>query len=554
MLRHAVRRAAATARALRAPAHPAAAPLAPARWSVPSATRPAARRTFTGGTGGTVPSSASEQARYLRDLNRNDPEAVVRLYEQGKVVASEGNLAEYLKVRVRGRPRLDRARTSRSPAWLNKFALPVRSADLPSLPPPPQALVRSEKLNESALLRTLQRGASGEAAAGGGVENAARAMGAAALVNGEVLGTAQSPLYTQQLEPTFRAQLWRTLRTLGTAFIILSGVGALADERGGISRGIMGGDGAPKPTPETKTKFADVKGVDEAKGELVEIVEYLRSPAKFTRLGGKLPKGLLLVGPPGTGKTMLARAVAGEAGVPFFYTSGSEFEEMFVGVGARRVRDLFRAAKAAAPCIVFIDEIDAVGSARNPKDQQNTRMTLNQLLTELDGFKKNEGVIVLAATNTPESLDKALVRPGRFDRTVAVPNPDVDGRKQILETHAEGVTLSPAVDWDVIARGTPGFSGADLANLVNVAALRAALDGAQKVGMKQLEYAKDRILMGAERKSAVVAEENRRLTAYHEGGHALVALFTAGARPVHKATIVPRGQSLGMVMQLPGEG
>jgi len=427
----------------------------------------------------------------------------------------------------------------------------VRSADLPSLPPPPQALVRSEKLNESALLRTLQRGASGEAAAGGGVENAARAMGAAALVNGEVLGTAQSPLYTQQLEPTFKAQLWRTLRTLGTAFIILSGVGALADERGGISRGIMGGDGAPKPTPETKTKFADVKGVDEAKGELVEIVEYLRSPAKFTRLGGKLPKGLLLVGPPGTGKTMLARAVAGEAGVPFFYTSGSEFEEMFVGVGARRVRDLFRAAKAAAPCIVFIDEIDAVGSARNPKDQQNTRMTLNQLLTELDGFKKNEGVIVLAATNTPESLDKALVRPGRFDRTVAVPNPDVDGRKQILETHAEGVTLSPAVDWDVIARGTPGFSGADLANLVNVAALRAALDGAQKVGMKQLEYAKDRILMGAERKSAVVAEENRRLTAYHEGGHALVALFTAGARPVHKATIVPRGQSLGMVMQLP---
>ena len=411
--------------------------------------------------------------------------------------------------------------------------------------------MRSEKLNESALLRTLQRGASGEAAAGGGVENAARAMGAAALVNGEVLGTAQSPLYTQQLEPTFKAQLWRTLRTLGTAFIILSGVGALADERGGISRGIMGGDGAPKPTPETKTKFADVKGVDEAKGELVEIVEYLRSPAKFTRLGGKLPKGLLLVGPPGTGKTMLARAVAGEAGVPFFYTSGSEFEEMFVGVGARRVRDLFRAAKAAAPCIVFIDEIDAVGSARNPKDQQNTRMTLNQLLTELDGFKKNEGVIVLAATNTPESLDKALVRPGRFDRTVAVPNPDVDGRKQILETHAEGVTLSPAVDWDVIARGTPGFSGADLANLVNVAALRAALDGAQKVGMKQLEYAKDRILMGAERKSAVVAEENRRLTAYHEGGHALVALFTAGARPVHKATIVPRGQSLGMVMQLP---
>ena len=313
----------------------------------------------------------------------------------------------------------------------------------------------------------------------------------------------------------------------------------------------MGGGEKPKPSAETKTKFADVKGVDEAKGELVEIVEYLRSPEKFTRLGGKLPKGLLLVGPPGTGKTMLARAVAGEAGVPFFYTSGSEFEEMFVGVGARRVRDLFKAAKQAAPCIVFIDEIDAVGSARNPKDQQNTRMTLNQLLTELDGFRKNEGVIVLAATNTPETLDKALVRPGRFDRTVAVPNPDVDGRKQILATHANGVKIARGVDWEVIARGTPGFSGADLANLVNVAALKAALDGAKEVGMSQLEHAKDRIMMGAERKSAVVAEENRRLTAYHEGGHALVALFTDGARPIHKATIVPRGQSLGMVMQLP---
>ena len=402
-----------------------------------------------------------------------------------------------------------------------------------------------DRLNESALLKTLQRGASAE---GGG---AARTMGAAVTATGELLGTERAPIYMQQLEPTFRAQAWRTIRTLGTAFIVLSGIGALADDRGGISQRIMGGDGQPKPMPETKTKFDDVKGVDEAKGELVEIVEYLRDPAKFTRLGGKLPKGVLLVGPPGTGKTMLARAVAGEAGVPFFYTSGSEFEEMFVGVGARRVRDLFKAAKASSPCIIFIDEIDAVGSARNPKDQQNTRMTLNQLLTELDGFKKNEGVICIAATNTPESLDKALVRPGRFDRTVAVPNPDVDGRKQILATHARGVTVAPSVDWEVIARGTPGFSGADLANLINVAALRAALDGAVAVGMSQLEFAKDRIMMGAERKSAVIAEENRRLTAYHEGGHALVALFTDGARPIHKATIVPRGQSLGMVMQLP---
>ena len=480
-----------------------------------------------------MPSDPARQSEHLRRLNRaSQPEKVVQLYESGAVAASEANLGEYLK-----------------------------------------ALVRVDRLNESALLRTLQRGASAEASAtGGGVPPAGGASAsatplarAAAVMTGaesatssgasstaaSVLGSASSPIYTQQLEPTFRAQMWRTIRTLGVAFVVLSGIGALADDRGGVTRSIMGGGEKPKPTPETKTKFADVKGVDEAKGELVEIVEYLRSPEKFTRLGGKLPKGLLLVGPPGTGKTMLARAVAGEAGVPFFYTSGSEFEEMFVGVGARRVRDLFKAAKQAAPCIVFIDEIDAVGSARNPKDQQNTRMTLNQLLTELDGFRKNEGVIVLAATNTPETLDKALVRPGRFDRTVAVPNPDVDGRKQILAVHAAGVKVAKGVDWEVIARGTPGFSGADLANLVNVAALKAALDGAKEVGMSQLEHAKDRIMMGAERKSAVVAEENRRLTAYHEGGHALVALFTEGARPIHKATIVPRGQSLGMVMQLP---
>ena len=496
-----------------------------ARPALPPPPGRAPRRHFFGRSSD-VPSDPARQSAHLRDLNRSaQPEKVVQLYESGAVAASEANLGEYLK-----------------------------------------ALVRVDRLNESALLKTLQRGAGAEAASaasfsptsGNGsatkLTNSASAImtgAGASLTSTGALGSASSPIYTQQLEPTFRAQMWRTVRTLGVAFVVLSGIGALADDRGGVTRSIMGGGEKPKPTPETKTKFADVKGVDEAKGELVEIVEYLRSPEKFTRLGGKLPKGLLLVGPPGTGKTMLARAVAGEAQVPFFYTSGSEFEEMFVGVGARRVRDLFKAAKQAAPCIVFIDEIDAVGSARNPKDQQNTRMTLNQLLTELDGFRKNEGVIVLAATNTPETLDKALVRPGRFDRTVAVPNPDVDGRKQILATHAAEVKVAKGVDWEVIARGTPGFSGADLANLVNVAALKAALDGAKEVGMSQLEHAKDRIMMGAERKSAVVAEENRRLTAYHEGGHALVALFTEGARPIHKATIVPRGQSLGMVMQLP---
>ncbi len=303
-----------------------------------------------------------------------------------------------------------------------------------------------------------------------------------------------------------------------------------------------------------RVTFADVAGIDEAREELQEIVEFLKDPGKFARLGGKIPKGALLVGPPGTGKTLLARAIAGEAGVPFFTISGSDFVEMFVGVGASRVRDMFDQAKKSAPCIVFIDEIDAVGRHRgaglgNGNDERE--QTLNQLLVEMDGFEANEGIIIIAATNRPDVLDPALLRPGRFDRQVVVPRPDIDGREQILTVHMKKVPLAPDVDARVIARGTPGFSGADLANLVNEAALLAARKGKRLVAAQEFEEAKDKVLMGTERKSMVMTEDEKRMTAYHEAGHAVVALHEPASDPIHKATIIPRGRALGMVMRLP---
>ncbi|KQW65991.1 cell division protein FtsH [Phenylobacterium sp. Root77] len=325
----------------------------------------------------------------------------------------------------------------------------------------------------------------------------------------------------------------------------------------GGARGAMGfGKSKAKMLTENKNRvtFDDVAGVDEAKEELTEIVDFLKDPQKFQRLGGKIPKGALMVGPPGTGKTLLGRAVAGEAGVPFFYISGSDFVEMFVGVGASRVRDMFEQAKKNSPCIIFIDEIDAVGRHRGAGlggGNDEREQTLNQLLVEMDGFDPSEAIIVIASTNRPDVLDPALLRPGRFDRQVVVPNPDIGGRERILRVHMKNVPLAADVEVKTIARGTPGFSGADLANLVNEAALMAARKNRRMVTQRDFEDAKDKVMMGAERKSMAMTEDEKRLTAYHEGGHALIALSVPATDPVHKATIIPRGRALGMVMQLP---
>jgi cell division protease FtsH len=341
-------------------------------------------------------------------------------------------------------------------------------------------------------------------------------------------------------------------------FIALIGVWIFLSRQmqGGAGKAMGFGKSRAKMLTEAhgRVTFEDVAGVDEAKQDLQEIVEFLRDPGKYQRLGGRIPRGVLLVGPPGTGKTLIARAVAGEANVPFFTISGSDFVEMFVGVGASRVRDMFEQAKKNAPCIIFIDEIDAVGRHRGAGlggGNDEREQTLNQLLVEMDGFEANEGVILIAATNRPDVLDPALLRPGRFDRQVVVPNPDVVGREQILKVHVRKVPLAPDINLKTIARGTPGFSGADLMNLVNEAALTAARRNKRMVTQAEFEEAKDKVMMGAERKSLVMTEEEKMLTAYHEGGHAIVGLNVIATDPIHKATIIPRGRALGMVMQLP---
>jgi cell division protease FtsH len=360
-------------------------------------------------------------------------------------------------------------------------------------------------------------------------------------------------------KPEEQPSLWLVLLYQSLPFILMIGIGffVFRQMQKNSGSGAMGfGRSRAKMLTEKQGRvtFADVAGIDEAREELEEIVDFLKDPTKFSKLGGKIPKGALLVGSPGTGKTLLARAIAGEANVPFFTISGSDFVEMFVGVGASRVRDMFEQAKKSAPCIVFIDEIDAVGRHRgaglgNGNDERE--QTLNQLLVEMDGFDANEGIIIIAATNRPDVLDPALLRPGRFDRRVTVPLPDIEGRQKILEVHMKKLPLAPDVDARTLARGTPGMAGADLANLVNEAALMAARLGKRLVAMAQFETAKDRVIMGTEWKSLVMTEEEKRMTAFHEAGHALVRAHMPASDPIHKATIIPRGGALGMVVSMP---
>lgn len=472
------------------------------------------------------PRDASKQSALLAELNKHSPEAVIKRFEQRDHATDSQAVAEYLRALV-----VTNA--------ISEYLPDERSGKPSGLP---------------ALLLELKQRASGsmdEPFSNPGMSE-------------------KHPLHVVMVDPKeanksmrFAQEIISTILFM-IVFSLMWVMGAAALRKyvsslGGIgsSPGIStGASYTPKEynkevLPEKNSKtFKDVKGCDEAKQELAEVVEYLKNPSKFTRLGGKLPKGILLTGAPGTGKTLLAKAIAGEAGVPFFYRAGSEFEEMFVGVGARRVRSLFQAAKKKAPCIIFIDEIDAVGSTRK-QWEGHTKKTLHQLLVEMDGFEQNEGIILVAATNLPDVLDPALTRPGRFDRHIVVPSPDVRGRQEILELYLQNKPLAEDVNVKALARGTPGFNGADLANLVNIAAIKAAVDGSEKLSATNLEFAKDRIMMGTERKSMFLSEESKKLTAYHESGHAVVAFNTVGANPIHKATITPRGSALGMVTQLP---
>ncbi|KAI9509379.1 ATP-dependent metallopeptidase Hfl [Russula earlei] len=437
---------------------------------------------------------------------------------------------------------------SSPPPQAEPSEVPPASAEEAPSPAPPQAVSRSQQIASSVLTgATVEPLTSSTSGFGSqGLLSPEMVKFLAALNAGQ--GGSGNPVHVKALGSQALRGFWYLLASLLFSSSLLLSV--LVENSGLVKAAPRQSEFEPHESSKP-VRFSDVHGVDEAKEELKDVVAFLKDPSRFAELGGKLPKGVLLTGEPGTGKTMLARAVAGEAGVPFLFASGSEFDEMFVGVGAKRVRDLFATARKKQPAIIFIDELDAVGGKRSARDQQYMKQTLNQLLVEMDGFVQDEGVIVIAATNFPESLDEALVRPGRFDRHIAVPLPDIRGRAQILLHHMKEIVVGPDVDPMILARGTPGFSGADLQNMVNQAAIQASKEQCKAVALRHLEWAKDRIVMGAERRSSYIDERVKRLTAYHEGGHALTALYTEGAMPLHKVTCMPRGHALGVTSQLP---
>ena len=473
------------------------------------------------------PSSATAQnAFYSALLRANMPAIVVERYQAGRYATNAAAQATY----VRALERLGQT----------DAAATVSASGVPQGQGAPSALSNEQLQAISQAVAAKSHG--GTVAITRGKPDSSNSTGGK-----------EAPLYVV-VDESRGATIFRWVKFILTfgfvAWISLVFVMLFVETTGVLKRvgGVQNNEAQPQ---HQKARFSDVHGCDEAKEELQELVEFLKDPAKFSDLGGKLPKGILLVGPPGTGKTLLARAVAGEAGVPFFFMSGSEFDEVYVGVGAKRIRELFNAARSKAPAIIFIDELDAVGGKRNERDAAYVKQTLNQLLTELDGFTQETGVIIIGATNFPQSLDKALTRPGRFDRHVVVPLPDVRGRVQILKHHMKNVKVEAEVDPSTIARQTPGFSGADLENLVNQAAVHASRNKQKTVTLIDFDWAKDKIMMGSERRSAVIQQKDRVMTAYHEGGHALVAMFTSGADPLYKATIMPRGQTLGVTYLLP---
>lgn len=466
------------------------------------------------------PNSASAQNAFYQALLRaNMPAIVVERYRSGHFASNPASEAVYMKALQ-------------------------RVGGTESAPMAAQASVTGQNQNPSP--DQLQAIGHAVAARGHGGQ-----IGMATKPN--ATGAREAPLYVV-VDESMGSTVFRWVRFLFNFGIItyLSLVlVTILIETTGVLKNVQGAQNKEAQPQHQTVRFSDVHGCDEAKDELQELVEFLQSPERFSSLGGKLPKGVLLVGPPGTGKTLLARAVAGEAGVPFFYMSGSEFDEVYVGVGAKRVRDLFNQARSKSPAIIFIDELDAIGAKRNERDTASVKQTLNQLLTELDGFSQTSGVIIIGATNYPQLLDKALTRPGRFDRRVVVGLPDVRGRMDILKHHMKGVQVSTDVDIAIIARGTPGFSGADLENLVNQAAIHASRDRKTKVGPLDFDWAKDKIMMGAEARSRFIQDKDKLLTAYHEAGHALVAYFSPSATPLYKITIVPRGMALGLTHFLP---